>query len=114
MTRWYGSLQNRLEENMVGRPKPEVGMGVTEYFYSDRHAWEVVEVKDDRHITVRRMKYKCLDYFAGEWECYPDENGRTAELFLTKKGQWRERYGRSLGTNIFGIGHAEEYEDPSF
>lgn len=110
--RWYGSLQNRLEENCKGE-KPEIGMGATEMFYSDRQAWEVVAIRDDRHIIVRRMKAKCNDYFAGDWSVEPDENGHRAELFLTKKGQWRERLGRRLG-NVFVLGYAEEYEDPSF
>ena len=112
--RWYGSLQNRLEENCKGL-KPEVGMGVTEMLWSDREPWEIVAVKDERHITVRRMKAKCKNWFAGDWEeATPDENGSLAELFKTKKGQWRERIGRSLGCTVFVIGYAEKYEDPSF
>ena len=110
--RWYGSLQNRLEEGCKGL-KPEVGMGATEMMWSDRRAWEVVAVKDDRHVTVRKMKAKCKNYFAGDWEVEPDENGYCTELFLTKKGQWRQRYGRQLG-NVFVIGYADEYQDPSF
>ena len=111
--RWYGSLQNRLEENCKGR-KPEIGMGATEMFYSDRQAWEVVGVKDERHITVRRMKAKCNNYHAGDWSVEPDVNGRTVQLFLTKKGQWREKYPSGSLGNVFVLGYAEEYEDPTF
>ena len=110
--RWYGSLQNRIEE-VTRNPKPTVGMGATELMYSDRNAWEIVAVKDDRHITVRRMKAKCKNWFAGDWEVEPDEKGYTTELFLTKKGQWRQRYGKRLG-NVFRIGYADEYRDPEF
>ena len=36
--KWYGSLNNRLEENRQFCEKIEVGTGVTEYMYSDRKA----------------------------------------------------------------------------
>lgn len=114
--RWYGSLQNRVQEN-CRYPKPEIGMGATEMLWSDRNAYEVIEIKDDRHITVRRLKCKLVsEYFTDcqEYEYEHDPNGITANLFLTKKGQWRERYhNRSLG-NVFALGFAEEYRDPSF
>ena len=115
---WYGSFQNRLAENCK-QPKPEVGMGVTEYCWSDRHAYEITEVIDDRHIIIRRLDYKridnngmseCQDY---EYTSNPDNH--SIKLFLTKQGQWKERIGsHSLGCNTFGIGRAEEYYDFSF
>ena len=113
--KWYGSVNNRLAEN-ARNPKPEIGMGVTEYLWSDRHAYEIIAIKDDRHITIRRMGCRCIDYFAGDWEVFSDPTQQQVKnLFLTKKGQWRERYGnRRLGSTIFGLGVAREYEDPSF
>lgn len=111
---WYGSLQNRLEER-TRQPMPEVGMGATAMYWSDREAYEVVAVRDARHITVRRMGYKCLDWYAGDWEVFPDPNGRTLDLFKTQKGQWRERIGKNgLGDIVFVLGTAREYRDPSF
>ena len=114
--RWYGSLQNRLDERV--NKKPEVGMGVTEYYFSDRKPWEIIAVKDERHITVRELDAKRIDHNhmseCQEYEYYSNEANRTAELFLTKQGVWRQRYGRSLGCNAFGIGHAEKYYDYSF
>lgn len=115
-TRWYGSLENRIAERHSN--KPEIGMGATEYCWSDRHAYEVVAIKDDRHITVRRLDYKRVDENgmsdSQDYEFYSNENNRTCELFLTKQGTWKERIGRSLGCNIFGIGVAREYYDYSF
>lgn len=52
---WYGSLNNRIEEGRT-YGKIEVGTGVTEMGYSDRHAYEVVEVIDDKHLLIRRCK----------------------------------------------------------
>lgn len=56
----YGSLTNRLEEGRT-YGKIEVGTGVTEMCYSDRHAYEIVEVIDDKHIVIRRCKATRID-----------------------------------------------------
>ena len=114
---WYGNIQNRLEER-VKMPEPKVGMGVTEMCWSDRHAYEVISIKDKRHITVRRLDAIRVDNNGmSESQKYvyaPDEHNETASLFLTKKGEWREKEGRTLGCNIFVMGYAEEYYDYSF
>ena len=56
MSKWYGSLNNRLEENRQFVETIKVGTGVTEYSWSDRHPYEVVEVKDQKHISIRMMR----------------------------------------------------------
>lgn len=114
MSVWYGSLQNRLMERSV-TPELEIGMGVTECLWSDCHAWEIIDIKDDRHITIRRMDYKCIDYYAGDYEIFSDPNGRVINLFKTKNNGWRQRYGsHALGDTRFAVGFAREYRDPSF
>ncbi len=56
----YGSLDNRFEEGKTyGEIK--VGTGVTEMCYSDRHAYEVVEVIDEKHLLIRRCKATRID-----------------------------------------------------
>jgi hypothetical protein len=114
--KWEGSLQNRIAERI--NIKPEIGMGVTEYWWSDREPYEIIAIKDDRHITVRRLDYKRIDNNGisemQEYEYYSNDKNDTHELFLTKQGVWRERIGRSLGPNKFGIGRAERYYDPTF
>ena len=114
---WYGSLQNRMMER--GKmPEPQVGMGATECFYSDRKPYEIIEVKDARHITVRALDYKRIDDYGmsdcQDYEYISNPENPTAELFLTKQGEWRQRYGRRLGCNRFIIGYAERYYDFSF
>ena len=111
---WYGSLQNRLAERSR-QPEPEVGMGVTAMYWSDRYPYEIIAVKDNRHITVREMDSKCLDYYAGDWRVFSNPNGRVVNLFKTKRGQWRERIGKNgLGDIVYCLGVARRYEDPSF
>lgn len=90
---WYGSLQNRIAERSVG-PKPEVGMGVTQCMYSDREPWEVIEVKDEKHITIRAMGYERIDS-NGMSECqeyryFSKPDGEVKHLVL-RNGRWRDR-----------------------
>lgn len=59
--KWYGSFQNRLEEGRQFVREIKVGDGVTEYGYSDRHAYEVIAVKDQKHITIRQYTTKRID-----------------------------------------------------
>lgn len=68
MKKIYGSLMNRLEEGCTFTDKIEVGTGVTEMCYSDRHAYEVVKVIDDKHLLIRRCDVKRIDN-NGESEC---------------------------------------------
>lgn len=68
--RWYGSFQNRLEEGIMFCDEITVGTGVTEYSYTDRQAYEVVEVKDQKHVTIRQLDHRhvgdgCMD---NNWE----------------------------------------------
>lgn len=114
-----GSLINMLYSNAEQTTKPEVGMGVTEIMYTDREPYEVIEVKDDRHITVRKYDYQRKDSNGmsemQEYDYVSNPNNPTVNLFLTKKGKWRERIGkRELGCNVFLLGKAEKYYDYSF
>lgn len=82
--KWYGSLQNRLEENRQFVPEIKVGDGVTEYSYSDRHAYEVIAVKDQKHITIRKYTAKRIDDNGmsdmQDYEYISDENNYTVSL----------------------------------
>lgn len=113
---WYGSLQNRFMERCVG-PNPEVGMGATEYMWSDREAYEIISVKDERHCTARRLDSRLKegsDWLDQDYEYFSNEKNATVQLFKKKNGRWVERYPNGSYGNSFGIGHAEHYRDPSF
>lgn len=84
----YGSLNNRIEENHMFCKTIEVGTGMTEYYWSDRHAYEVVEVKDQKHVSVREYDHKhigdgCMD---NNWELISNENKPVKAL--TKRGNY--------------------------
>jgi hypothetical protein len=85
---WYGNLTNRLEENRMFCNEIKVGTGMTEYCYSDRHPYEVVEVKDQKHVKVRQLDHKhigdgCMD---NNWELVSNENNSIRTL--TKRGKY--------------------------
>ena len=91
--KWYGSLSNRLEENKVYGNEIVVGMGVTEYGYSDRYAYEVVKVINQKHIAIRRMEVKRIDN-KGMSDCQKYEyisnvDKPTFEL-VCRKNSWYE------------------------
>lgn len=65
----YGNLMNRIGEDKQYCPTIEVGTGMTEYGWSDRHAYEVVEVRDQKHVTVRELDHEAKNPGAmdNEW-----------------------------------------------
>ena len=84
---WYGSINNRLEENKMFCKEIEVGTGMTEYSWSDRHAYEVVEVKDQKHVAVREYDHKLKgEGFSNNWELISNENKPIQ--WLTKRGNY--------------------------
>lgn len=83
--RWYGSLNNRIEENRQFCDEIKVGTGMTEYFWSDRKAYEVVAVKDQKHITVRQYDAKHTgEAYENKWELISNPNNPA--LQMTKRG----------------------------
>lgn len=84
---WYGSLNNRLEENKMFCKEIEVGMGVTEYFYSDRQAYEVVEVKDQKHVSIRKYDHKPAgEPMSNDWELVSNKDNPV--INLVKRGNY--------------------------
>lgn len=85
--RWYGSVQNRLEENHQFCDEIRVGTGMTEYSYSDRHPYEVIEVIDQKHVVVRTLDHKPIgEAYSNDWELISNEDNPT--YVLTKRGKY--------------------------
>lgn len=83
----YGSLENRLEENRQFVEEIKVGTGVTEYSYTDREAYEVIAVKDQKHITIRRLDHKLVgDAYSNNWELSSNENNTAFDI--VKRGKY--------------------------
>lgn len=87
MSKWYGSLNNRLEENRMFCDEIKIGTGMTEYSYSDREAYEVIAVADQKHVTVRRYDHKLKGgAYSNDWELISNPNN--SEIEMVKRGDY--------------------------
>lgn len=88
---WYGSLTNRLDENRMFTDRIETGTLATVYHYSDRTAYEVVKVDNEKHIFIRRLKANRVDENgmsdAQEYE-YSSCDDYLVEELKFKRGSW--------------------------
>lgn len=84
---WYGSLNNRLEENKMFCDEIKVGTGVTEYFYSDRQAYEVIEVINQKHVFIRRYDHELIgEPMSNDWKLISNPNNPVYELVYRYNG----------------------------
>lgn len=85
---WYGSLNNRLEENKMYCEKIEEGTGMTEYFYSDSHAYEVVKVINQKDVFVREYDAVPVgEPMSNEWKLISNPNKPIREIKF-RYGHW--------------------------
>ena len=101
MSKWYGSVNNRVDENKMFCDEIKVGTGMTEYSYSDREAYEVVEVKDQKHVKVRKLDHKLAgEAFSNNWELISNPNNSVSEI--VKRGKywyWASRWSKKALDN---------------
>lgn len=84
---WYGSVHNRLEENKQFCDEIKIGTGVTEYLYSDRHPYEVINVVDQKHVYIRELDHKLIgEPYSNDWELISNKNNPI--YYITKKGKY--------------------------
>ena len=77
----YGSLINRIEEDRTFCDEIKVGTGMTEYHWSDRDAYEVVAVKDQKHVTVREYDHRNTgNGFDNSWELISNPDNPLRDL----------------------------------
>ena len=107
-TNWLMSAHSEL---------PQVGKGATILMWTDRNAYEVLDVsKDKKTVTIQRYKRK-LDKNAEPYSdnyIYDELEGKPFKIYF-KWGSWKEKdnYGKYIKINIiFGI--KDEYYDWSF
>jgi hypothetical protein len=110
--RGYGSMVNAIG-NQTRSLKPEVGMGVTELMYSDRHPYTVVEILSSKRIVVQEDVARRTDSNGfsetQKYEYTPNPTSPRIILFLNKFGRWK-RLGDAKGST-FLVGKREEYYD---
>lgn len=108
---------NQIIENNYKSAPPQVGMGATELWYSDRYAYTVIQVVSSRKIVVQRDRAVRTDNNgmsdAQSYRYEADPNGKTHTLTLRKDGHWR-RLGDGKNGNVFMIGGRDEHHDYSY
>lgn len=95
---------------------PQIGMACTEILYSDKYAYEVVEVVSGKKIRVRQKNYNVIDCYDGEAEVLDDWYDDCLLTFtLRKNGGWvMEGQPNKFGSVRLALGYGRTYVDPSF
>ena len=112
--KWYGNLTNRLMENVDTVEKIEVGTGMTEYLWSDRNAYEVVAVEDQKHITVRELGHEHIgEAYENKWRLFSDPKNPEEKMVRRGKYWYWGHVAKETRANVsFGI--ADYYYDYEF
>ena len=87
----YGSLNNRIDEGKQYCQVIEVGTGMTEYLWSDRHAYEVVKVESQEHVWVRRYDARTTECYSNHWILTSNPENPVIEIVKRNNG-WNKLY----------------------
>ena len=108
----YGSFINKLSTD-IASPAPQVGDGATEYCWSDRRVYTVIEVsKNGKKVTLQEDSTKSIgEMYSQQWEITRNPEGCTVVVTLRKDGRWK-----AMNTNfrVFRFGTRDYYYDYSF
>lgn len=93
---------------------PEVGLGCTICYYSDKRAATVTKIVSPCKIEVTFNQTKCIDYYAGEYEILPELEG-TQKVFTKRRNGYWVAEGQSYKDGVILMLHYQNhYIDPSF
>ena len=116
-------MHNLIIENNYKSLKPIVGMGVTQLLYSDRRAFTVIRIVDDKTIFVQEDTAVRMDNNgmsdSQRYSYNPNPNGHIYELRMCVDGHWRnapfmfQNEFMSAGA-VFMVGHRDAYHDYSY
>ena len=112
--RWYGSINNRLDENRMFCKDITIGTPVTEFLYTDRIPYEVTKVIDQKHVFIRA--YNCIGIgkpMSNEWEFINDPSKPEVEIKYRYNHWYRvlkDRTGKITYSKMnLSFGIAEKY-----
>lgn len=95
---------------------PEVGVGCTIIYYTDRRAATVTQVLSPKKIVVKHNEVLCEDYYAGRYTILKEFAEYMGEDVFTKRknGQWvMQGHPVKDGTKLV-LHHQSHYIDPHF
>lgn len=112
-----GSLINHLYSKSES-PVPEIGMGVTQLCFSDRHPYTIIDVISSREILVQADSAVRVDNNgmsdSQSWEFSSNPRGHKYILTLRKNGAWKCKGASLKGSESWMIGKRSKYHDFSF
>lgn len=109
---WEQKRKARLQaiKNLV----PEVGLGCTICYYSDKRAATVTKIISPCKIEVTFNKTKCIDYYSGDYEILPELEGAPQVFTKRRNGYWVSE-GQPFKDGVLLMLHYQNhYIDPSF
>lgn len=100
--------------NAIKNLVPEVGLGCTICYYSDKRAATVTKIVSPCKIEVTFNKTKCIDYYAGEYEILPELEGGPKVFTKRRNGYWVAEGQAYKGGVLLMLHYQNHYIDPSF
>lgn len=109
---WEQKKKARLQaiKNLV----PEVGLGCTICYYSDKRAATVTKIISPCKIEVTFNKTKCIDYYSGDYEILPELEGAPKVFTKRRNGYWVSEGQPFKGGVLLMLHYQNHYIDPSF
>lgn len=93
---------------------PEVGLGCTVCYYSDRRAATVTRIISSCKIEVTFNRVKCIDYYTGNYEILPELEGAPKVFTKRRNGYWVAE-GQPFKDGVLLMLHYQNhYIDPTF
>lgn len=112
-----GSLINNIYSKSTS-PAPEIGMGVTQLCFTDRHPYTIIDVISPREILVQSDSAIRVDNNgmsdSQNWEFQPNPRGLKYILTLRKNGSWKCKGASLKSSESWMIGKRSKYHDFSF
>lgn len=101
----------------VKSPQPEVGMGASILYFSDRSACTIIEASDKMVVVQRDKVFRVDQNGMSESQQYDyerDPDGVKSVFTLRKNGRWVLRGDDMKGGTVLLVGVRSEYYDYSF
>ena len=93
---------------------PEVGLGCTICYYSDRRAATVTKVISPCKIEVTFNQTECIDYYAGDYRILPELEGEAKVFTKRRNGCWVADGQAYKGGVLLMLHYQSHYIDPHF
>lgn len=106
--------RDRLQTEAIRNLVPEVGLGCTVCYYSDRRAATVTKIISPCKIEVTCNQTRCIDYYDGKYEILPELEGKEKVFTKRRNGYWVMEGQPYKDGVLLMLHYQSHYIDPSF